>query len=94
LLPRTVAIGEEIDFSDQSIFKGVQTQFIVKKGGILTDASFYPAGTTSASPDEYSLIDGKIKFNHAGTYWVFMTNEAITSHIIYPAEVFVQINVL
>jgi hypothetical protein len=94
LSPRTVAIGEEIDYSNQSIFRDIQTQFIVKKGGMLTNASFHPSGTTSAPPDDYSLIEGKIKFNYAGTYWVFMTNEAITSRFDYPAEVFVQIIVM
>ena len=93
LLPRTAAIGEELDFSDQSLFKDIQTQFVVKTGGILYEDYFILEGATVASPSDYSLIDGKIKFNRAGTYRVFMTNEAITSFIINPAEVFVQITV-
>ena len=92
LIPQTVNTGSEIDFSDQSIFKGMYTQFEVTKDG------YYQSGTYNkgipAFPSDYILIDGKIKFNRPGKYRVIMTNEAIVSRFDFAAVVYAEINIL
>ena len=94
LLPQTVNIGDEVDYSDQLLLKGTRTQFIINKDG------YYRKETGSwnignpAPPSDYTLIDGKIKFHSAGNYWVIMSNEAIISSINYSAEVHAGITVL
>ena len=92
--PRTAHVGEEIDFADQSIFKDIHTQFDVKTGGIIQENGFtFPERLTSAPPDDYTLIDGKIKFKRSGTYWIIMNNEAIIARFIYPADVYIPIKI-
>ena len=81
LLPQTVVIGSTIDYSDQNLFGGKNTQFTVTKYG------------NSALPSDYTSTDGKITFNKLGNYTVTMTNEAIVSRENYPARAIVDITV-
>jgi Leucine-rich repeat (LRR) protein len=78
---QTVSIGDEIDYSDQNIFKGIPTQFDITKNGI------------PATQSDYSIVDGKIVFARFGNYMLTMTNEAIISASYYPAKVIVEIKV-
>ena len=82
LLPRTVMIGDEIDYSDQNIFKGIYTQFAVTKNGSL------------ARQNDYTLTNGKITFKNLGNYTVTMTNSAIVSNPSYSTKVIVEIEVV
>ncbi|MDL2309315.1 T9SS type A sorting domain-containing protein [Bacteroidales bacterium OttesenSCG-928-C03] len=79
-LPQTAIVGEKL-FSEQSVFSGVFTDYIVTKNGNL------------APEDNYSLEDGTISFNLTGDYVVTMTNKSIVSHENYPAAVIIPINV-
>ena len=82
LLPRSESIGDEIDYSGQNIFDGINTLFIITKEYGLP-----------ATPSDYQISDGKIIFTHSGHYTVSMSNEAIVSDNDYPAIVFVDIEV-
>ena len=81
VLPQSVSLGSEIDFSDQSIFKSKNTQFAVLQDN-----------DVPVPENDYTIIDGKITFHRTGNYTVTMTNEAIFSSI-YPAIVIVEIKV-
>ena len=96
LKPRTVYIGEEVDFSDQSVLKGIATQFEVRTSGKLPEPKFeIPDGIGDhAPPSDYTLIDGKIRFNRTGTYWICMSNEAVISRFDFAAVVCAEIKVL
>ena len=77
----TVSVGSEIDYSDQLIFKDIETVFTVTKDGL------------PASESDYKLTDGKLTINSTGLYVVKMTNDAINSFITYDAVVSVEITV-
>jgi len=82
LLPQTIVIGSTIDYSDQSIFGGKNTQFIITKNN------------SPAPESDYTLTpDGKITFTSLGNYTVTMTNEAIVSRVSNPAKVIVDVTV-
>ena len=80
LIPQTVSIEETL-FSDQSMFNGIYTDYIVTKNG-------NPAPTS-----DYTINNGAITFHNIGTYTITMTNNAIVSHTDYPAKVIAEINV-
>lgn len=80
LKSQTAIIGEEL-FSDQSVFDGIYTNYSVLKDD------------ETAVETDYSVNNGKIRFNNNGTYIVTMTNEAIVSSTNYPAEVIATINI-
>jgi len=82
LLPQTVIIDNEIDYSNQNIFNGIYTQFAVTK-------NYHPAPES-----DYTLTGGKIRFHCSGNYTVTMKNEAIISNESYPARVIVDIEVV
>ena len=90
LLPQTVNIGDEVEYSDQLIFKGTRTQFTINKDGYRTETGGWNIGNP-APPSDYTLIDGKITFHSAGNYWVIMSNEAIISPYNLPEEVHAEI---
>jgi hypothetical protein len=71
----------QILFSSQSVFKGIYTKYAVTKNGALAPTS------------DYTVVAGKLVFNVVGNYTVTMTNDAIVSHPIFPAEVIVDIEV-
>jgi len=77
ILPaQTIELGTELDFLvPQNIFNGIYTQFTVTKNG-------YPAHT-----NDYTVTNGNITFHTAGVYNVIMTNAAIISRPVTPAEV-------
>ena len=81
LLPQTVVIGSAIDYSDQNIFAGKNTQFTVTKNN------------SPAPESDYTITNGKITFTGLGKYTVTMTNEAIVSHENNPAKAIVEITV-
>ena len=64
LNPQKVNIGQVL-FSDQSVFGGIYTDHEVFKKDIL------------APEHDYTVTDGKIKFNSSGNYTVTMTNKAL-----------------
>ncbi|MCL2511861.1 MAG: T9SS type A sorting domain-containing protein [Bacteroidales bacterium] len=76
--PQMASVGEEL-FSDQAIFNGVFTNYVVYKDNV------------PAPESDYAIVDGKLMFNTVGEYTVTMTNKAIVSHEDYPAEVIVDI---
>jgi len=80
LLPQTVCIGKNI-FSEQSVFNGINTNYVVTKNG------------TPAPASDYIVSNGMIKFNELGDYTLTMTNTAIISHTNYPAIVIATITV-
>ena len=75
---KTVMVDYKL-FSDQAVFKGRYTNYVVTQNG------------SPASPDDYTVTDGCITFNTAGNYMVTMTNDAIVSHSDYPAKVMINI---
>ena len=79
LLPQSVALGVAL-FSDQSVFNGKYTEYIVTQNG------------KPASESAYTVTDGMIAFNIYGTYTVTMINEAVVSYDNCPAAVIVEIN--
>jgi len=81
LLPQRVAVGYPL-FSDQSVFKGIFTNYTVTKNG------------SPAPENNYTVTDGKITFNTLGIYTVTMKNDAIVSNTFYPAEVTVDLMVV
>jgi hypothetical protein len=81
LPPQSEKIND-ILFSEQSIFNGIFTNYIVTKNGEL------------AQETDYMVSDGKIIFNETGTYIVSMTNATIIANPNYPPKVMVEINVL
>ena len=76
-----MSIGDEIDYSDQSVFKGIETQFAITKDGI------------PATQNDYSITGGKITFTRSGNYVITMTNEAIIAASNDPVKVIVEIAV-
>jgi len=80
LQPQTISQGNIVDFSTQTVFGGILTNFLIEKNG------------EPASETDYSINNGKITFNNLGVYNVTMTNNAIVSHIDYPAKVISAIN--
>ena len=76
LLPQSVVIGEEIDFSTEAVLGGVETVFIVKKDG-----------ENAVINEDYTITNGIITFYTEGNYTIKMTNDVIISHTDYPAEV-------
>jgi hypothetical protein len=80
LIPQTAYIGDTL-FSKQSVFNSIYTDYLVRKNG------------TYAPIEDYSIVNGTITFNTIGNYRVTMTNDAIVSHIYYPAQVIVDINI-
>ncbi|MDR2972028.1 MAG: hypothetical protein LBU83_08890, partial [Bacteroidales bacterium] len=76
--PQTANIGEAL-FSDQAIFNGVFTNYVVYKNSV------------PAPESDYIIVDGKLKFNAVGEYTATMTNDAIVSDPDYPAKVIVDI---
>jgi len=79
LLPQTVVIGEEVDFSSESVLGGVETVFVVHKNG-----------ENAVTNEDYAITNGIITFYEEGTYTVTMTNDAIVSHPNYPAKVIAE----
>ena len=82
LLPKTIKINNEIDFSSQNIFKGIYTKFAVIKD------------ENPENTDDYTITDGKITFHTLSNYTLTMTNEAIKSSEEYPAKVIIKIEVV
>ena len=80
LMPQTVSTEETL-FSEQSMFNGIYTDYIVTKNG-------NPAPTS-----DYTISNGTITFHNLGIYTITMTNNAIVSHTDYPAKVIADINV-
>jgi hypothetical protein len=81
-LPRqNAAIGTEI-FPEQSIFDGTTTNYTIET-----------TGGGAVSPSNYTITNGKLKFNTDGLYVVTMTNNAIASHPDNPAKVTFQVSV-
>ena len=78
---RTLSIDGSMNFSAQKEFGGIATIFTIEKNSI------------PASPSDYTINDGIIKFNERGIYTVTMTNNAITSSESYPAKVVAEFNV-
>jgi hypothetical protein len=70
-----------IDFSTQTVFGGILTNFLIEKNGEL------------ATESDYSINNGKITFNTSGSYSITMNNLAILSHPDYLAKVIATINV-
>ena len=80
LLPHAVYIGDML-FVEQSVLDTVFTEYTVMQND------------SPANPTDYTVFEGKLKFNTEGVYTVKMTNEAIKSNSDYPAEVVVEIEV-
>ena len=81
LPPLTVTTGKEL-FADQAEFvSGIYTNYVVTQND------------NPASPSDYTINNGTIKFNNIGTYSITMTNSAIVSNTNFPAEVKVDISV-
>ena len=81
LIPQTINVGSQIDYSDQMIFKDIETAFTVTKDGL------------PASESDYKLLNGGLTFNSTGLYVVKMTNDAINSFVSYDAMTFTEITV-
>jgi len=82
LVPKTIKIDDQIDFSNQKEFGNVVTVFTVEKNG------------SPASQDNYTIIDGIITFKKEGNYKVVMTNSIIiSSDNNQPAKVIAEFNV-
>jgi len=81
LQPQTIPQGNMIDFSTQTVFGGILTNFLIERNGEL------------ATETDYSINNGKITFNTSGSYSITMDNLAILSHPDYPAKVIATINV-
>jgi hypothetical protein len=69
LLTQTVVAGEEIDFSTEEVFGGVETVFVVEKNG-----------ENAVIDVDYTIANGILTFLVTGNYTITMTNEAIESH--------------
>lgn len=78
---RIVRIGETL-FSDQNLFYDIYTKYIVIKNNVLAPTS------------DYTISNGKIRFNNLGTYTIIMTNDAIRSAPDAQARVVVEIKVI
>jgi len=76
LLPKTVVIGEDIDFSLENVLGGVATFFAVQKNG-----------ENAIINKDYNITEGIITFHTEGAYKVIMTNNAIVSHQENPVKV-------
>ncbi|MCL2289356.1 MAG: T9SS type A sorting domain-containing protein [Bacteroidetes bacterium] len=74
-----IAVGDPIDFSTQTEFGGIQTVFRIEQGG------------SPAPLSNYTLENGIITFHQNGNYTIIMTNDAIISHIMWPAVVVVSV---
>ena len=71
-------VGDTIDFSTQAGFGGTATRFVVEKDD------------SAASPSDYTIIDGIIIFTNTGCYKIIMTNDAIVSFGLNPAQVIAE----
>lgn len=81
LMPQTIGIGEVL-FSDQSIFDGIYTDYVVIKDCF------------AAPQTDYTIVNGTLIFHTTGNYSVTMTNAAIVSSFWWnPIQIFVDINV-
>ena len=78
LATRIKNMGDTIDFSTQAEFGGIATRFVVEKD------------SSAASPSDYTIADGIITFTNTGCYKIIMTNDAIVSHGLYPAQVIAE----
>jgi hypothetical protein len=81
LLSQIAIVGEEL-FSEQSVFEGIFTDYIVTIDGV------------SAPKNHYAVIDGKLIFKVAGNYTVMMSNDAIVSNADLPTEVIITFTVV
>jgi hypothetical protein len=81
LPPRWVNLNTEL-FTDQSIFDGIYTQYVVEIDGM------------PAPESAYTVTDGKLIFHTRGIYTVTMTNAAIVSKEYDIAKVTVVLEVV
>ncbi|MCL2511317.1 MAG: leucine-rich repeat protein [Bacteroidales bacterium] len=79
ILPQTVDIGVELDYSSQNELLGIPTVFSVTQYG------------QPVFPGNFTITNGIITFHTVGIYTVKMTNEAIISSPNYPAEVILYV---
>ena len=92
LPPQTVSVGSEIEFPDQNVFKGINTQFTVHIDAFCNNETGEFSYGVPAPQSDYTLLsDGKIKFNNTGTFWVVMTNETFINSNDEPDKVFAEI---
>ena len=94
---QTVIVGKEL-FVEQSVFNGIFTSYDISKDKYYDDEEYYDYedyynydNYEPVPENDYTVIDGKLKFNTVGKYKVTMANEAIVSIDIYPVEVIVEI---
>ena len=85
LLPQRVLAGDSL-FSDQAAF-------VINANTIYTNYAVTQNGSPAPS-SSYAVNKGVLIFNDTGVYTITMTNYAIISYYMYPAQVIVELTVL